>query len=311
LAELAITAVPFFALWGLMWLSLDYSYWLCLLLAVPAAGLLVRLFMIQHDCGHGSFFARRHADDWVGRVIGVLTLTPYGHWRHAHAIHHATSGNLDKRGIGDVDTLTVREFQQLSRWRQRAYRLMRNPFFLLGLGGPYLFVLHHRLPAGPMRSNRAAWRSTMLTNLAIALVVALAVATIGPWEFFLIQMPITWLASSIGVWLFFVQHQFEGSRWTESPDWSFQVAAFHGSSHLHLPAVLRWFTSNIGVHHVHHLSSRIPGYRLPEVLRSHPELSSINRITLKDTFRCFRLALWDEDAGRLVGFGSARTGSAT
>jgi len=306
IAELAITVVPFFALWLLMWISLDYSYWLCLLLAVPAAGFLVRLFMIQHDCGHGSFFRRRRANDWVGRLIGVLTLTPYGHWRHAHAIHHATSGNLDERGIGDVDTLTVREFEQLSTWRQRVYRLLRNPFFLLGIAAPYLFVLHYRVPAKLMWSKKEAWRSTMATNLAIASLIGLAIAAVGVRDFLLIQMPITWLASSIGVWLFFVQHQFEDGHWEKAGEWNVHTAAVHGSSHLHLPAVLRWFTANIGVHHVHHLSSRIPSYRLGEVLRAYAELDGVNRITLKDTIGCFRLALWDEDRNRLVSFQEAK-----
>jgi omega-6 fatty acid desaturase (delta-12 desaturase) len=302
MAELAITAVPFLALWLLMWLSLGYAYWLCLVLSVPAAGFLLRLFTIQHDCGHGSFFHRRRTNDWVGRVIGVFTLTPYGHWRHAHAIHHATSGNLEQRGIGDIDTLTVREFEQLSTWRQRLYRLSRNPLFLLGLGAPYLFVLHYRLPARQMHSNTGAWRSTMSTNLAIAAVVGGAIALIGLRDFLLIQVPITWLASSAGLWLFYVQHQFEGGHWEQGADWNVHSAAIHGSSHLHLPAVLRWFTANIGVHHVHHLSSRIPGYRLGEVLRSHPELDGINRLTFKDTLGCFRLALWDENKEKLVGF---------
>jgi omega-6 fatty acid desaturase (delta-12 desaturase) len=306
MTELAITAVPFFALWLLMWFSLGYSYWLCLLLSIPTAGFLVRLFMIQHDCGHGSFFRRRAANDWVGRVIGVLTLTPYGYWRHAHAIHHATSGNLDERGIGDVDTLTVREFGQLSTWRQLVYRLSRNPVFLLGAGAPYLFVLHYRLPQRAMRSNKDAWRSTLATNLAILAVVGLAIAMVGLRDFLLVQVPVTWLASSIGVWLFFVQHQFEDGHWEQDADWNVHTAAVHGSSHLHLPAVLRWFTANIGVHHVHHLSSRIPSYRLSEVLRAHPELDGVNRLTLKDTISCFRLALWDEDKKKLVSFRDAR-----
>ena len=302
--ELLVTAVPFAGLWLAMWLSLGYSYWLCLLLAVPAAGFLVRLFMIQHDCGHGSFFRRRAANDWLGRVIGVLTLTPYGHWRHAHAVHHATSGNLDRRGIGDIDTLTVREFRQLSPARQALYRLSRNPIFLLGVGAPYLFMLHYRLPGQLLRSSKEAWLSAMATNLAIASVAGLAVALVGLRDFLLVQVPITWLASAIGVWLFYVQHQYEHAYWAEDEAWSVHEGALSGSSHLDLPAVLRWFTANIGVHHVHHLSSRIPSYRLGEVLRDFPELRGVNRLTLKDTFQCFRLGLWDEDRKRMVGFRS-------
>ncbi|WP_414653414.1 fatty acid desaturase [Geminicoccus sp.] len=304
--ELAITAAPFFALWLLMWFSLGYSYWLCLVLAIPAAGFLVRLFVIQHDCGHGSFFRARAANDWVGRVIGVITLTPYGHWRHTHAIHHATSGNLDKRGIGDIDTLTVREFAQLSAGKKLLYRLSRNPFILLGVAAPYLFILHYRLPAKLMWSTTEAWRSTMATNLAIVALAGSTIAVVGLHDFLMIQVPITWLASSIGVWLFFVQHQFEDGHWEKAGAWNVHTAAVHGSSHLYLPLVLRWFTANIGVHHVHHLSSRIPSYRLHEVLRAHPELNDVNRITLKDTIGCFRLALWDEDKNRLVPFFDAR-----
>jgi omega-6 fatty acid desaturase (delta-12 desaturase) len=309
LGELAATALPFAALWALMWLSLGYAYWLCLLLAVPTAGLVVRLFMIQHDCGHGSFFRRRRANDWLGRAIGVLTLTPYGQWRHRHAVHHATSGNLDRRGIGDVDTLTVREFRQLA-WRRRlAYRVSRSPLAVLGVGPLYLFVVKHRLPGRMTRANRAAWRSVMSTNLAIMAAVAGMAALVGGRDFLLVQAPITWLASSIGVWLFYVQHQFEHTYWEQGERWSAQAGALEGSSHLDLPLVLRWFTANIGVHHVHHLSSRIPSYRLAEVLRGHPELREVNRLTLRHSLRCFRLALWDEGSRRLVSFREARLAS--
>lgn len=306
LAELAATALPFAALWALMWLGLGHAYWLCLLLAVPAAGFLVRLFMIQHDCGHGSFFHRRDANDWLGRAIGVLTLTPYGQWRHRHAVHHATSGNLDRRGIGDVDTLTVREFQAMPRWRRLAYRLSRSPLAVLGVGPLYLFVVKQRLPGRLTRANRAAWRSVMGTNLAIAAVMAVMTALVGAEDFLLVQAPITWLASSVGVWLFYVQHQFEHTYWEQDERWSAQAGALAGSSHLDLPPVLRWFTANIGVHHVHHLSSRIPSYRLAEVLRDHPGLRGVNRLTLRDSFWCFRLALWDEESRRLVSFREAR-----
>lgn len=305
LGELAVTALPYLGLWLAMWLSLAHSYWLCLLLAIPAAGFLVRLFMIQHDCGHGSFFRRRRANDWLGRVIGVLTLTPYGHWRHAHAIHHATSGNLGRRGTGDVDTLTVREFRQLSPWGRARYRLSRNPLIVLILAPPYLFVVQYRMPAMTMRRNREAWRSVMVTNLAIAGLVGVMVALVGWRDFLLVQAPITWLASSAGVWLFYLQHQFEHTHWESDEDWNVHAGAMEGSSHLDLPPVLRWFTANIGVHHVHHLASRIPSYRLGEVLRDHPELGGMNRLTLRDSFQCFRFTLWDEDRRQLVGFPDA------
>jgi acyl-lipid omega-6 desaturase (Delta-12 desaturase) len=307
LAELAVTGVPFVALWLAMLLSLRYSYWLCLFLAVPAAGFLVRLFMIQHDCGHGSFFRRRLANDWLGRTLGVLTLTPYGYWRRTHAMHHATSGHLGRRGTGDVDTLTVREYQSMPAWRRGLYRVRRHPIVVLGFGPFYLFVLKHRLPVRLMRAGSAPWLSTMSTNLAIAVVIALLVAVLGVRDFLLVQAPIILLASSAGVWLFYVQHQFEHTYWAWDADWNLHTGALHGSSHYDLPPVLRWFTANIGIHHVHHLNSRIPCYRLGEALREHPELRAVSRLTLKESFRCFRFALWDENQKRLVSFREART----
>jgi len=217
IVEILITVAPFVLLWSLMWASLHVSYWLCLLLAVPAGGFLVRLFMIQHDCGHGSFFRNRLVNDWVGRVIGVFTLTPYDFWRHSHGIHHATSGNLDQRGIGDIDTLTVREYLALSRWRRLRYRLYRHPLVMFGIGPTYLFILRHRLPVGLMRGGWAPWISTMATNGGIALVVGGLMWWIGVGPFLLVHLPITVFGGAIGVWLFYVQHQFEHTVWSEQP----------------------------------------------------------------------------------------------
>lgn len=302
-AELAITALPLAALWAMAWFAFTLGHaWISLLIAVPAAGFLVRLFMIQHDCGHGSFFSHRHANDWVGRAIGVLTLTPYDFWRRTHAIHHATAGNLDRRGIGDVDTLTVREYRALSQWARLKYRLYRHPLIMFGLGPAYLFLLQHRLPVGFMRNGWKPWASTMATNLAIASMVAVLIWFVGIKAFLLVHLPITLLAAAAGVWLFYMQHQFERTIWARDGEWSLHDAALHGSSHYDLPAPLRWFTANIGVHHVHHLCSRIPYYRLPEVLREHPELRAIGRLTLLESLRCVRLALWDEERNRLVSF---------
>lgn len=300
--EIAVTAIPFVLLWILMWLSLGIGYWLCLLLAVPAAGFLVRFFMIQHDCGHGSFFRHRRANDWVGRIIGVLTLTPYDEWRRSHAVHHAGSGNLDRRGVGDVDTLTVREYVALSRWRRFRYRLYRNPIVLFGAGPAYQFVLRHRLPTGMFQGGWKAWVSPMATNLGIAALVVGMIALVGLGPFLLVQAPITILAASIGVWLFYVQHQFEDTFWERDPEWSFHEAAFYGSSHYDLPPVLRWFTANIGVHHVHHLCSRIPYYRLSQVMRDHPQLATVRRLTLLESLRCVPKVLWDEEGRQLVSF---------
>ena len=306
IVELVITAGPLILLWLLMWATLDLGYWLCLLLAVPAAGFLVRLFMIQHDCGHGAFFHRRLVNDWVGRVIGVLTLTPYDFWRRAHAVHHATSGNLERRGIGDVDTLTVHEYLALSRWGRLRYRLYRHPVIMFGLAPAYLFIVQHRLPVGLMRSGWRPWLSTSATNLAIAALVATMIWLVGIGPFLLVHLPIMLLAASAGVWLFYVQHQFENTVWAHDHGWNLQEAALHGSSHYALPSLLCWFTANIGIHHVHHLCSRIPYYRLPLVLRDHPDLDGIGRLTLLQSLRCVRLALWDEGQKRLVSFREVR-----
>jgi acyl-lipid omega-6 desaturase (Delta-12 desaturase) len=306
LLELLLTAGCFAGLWFLVWAAMGFSYWLSLVLAVPAAGFLVRLFMIQHDCGHGAFFRRRATNDWVGRVLGAVTLTPYDVWRRSHAIHHASSGDLEHRGIGDISTLTVREYLALPRWRRLGYRLYRNPIIMFGLGPAYLFLLQHRVPIGFIRGGWVPWISAMATNTAIALAIVVMMWLVGVTPFLLVHLPITLLASSIGVWLFYVQHQFEDTFWAEGSAWTVHEAALHGSSHYDLPHVLRWFTANIGVHHVHHLCSRIPYYRLPGVLRDHPELGEVGRLTLLQSLGCVRLVLWDENSRRLISFGELR-----
>lgn len=303
--ELMITAVPFVVIWALMCIVLVHGYWVGLVGVAPAAGLLVRLFMIQHDCGHGSFFRSRIANDWVGRAIGVMTMTPYDYWRHSHALHHASSGNLDDRGFGDIDLLTVDEFVARSRWHRLLYRLYRHPVVMFGIGPTYLFILRHRLPIGMMRGGWTPWLSTMGTNAAIAVLTVALIWLVGFGPFLLVHVPVIILAASVGVWLFYVQHQFEHTFWCRDEAWSFHEAALRGSSYYHLPAVLRWFTANIGVHHVHHLSSRIPCYRLPEVLRDHPQIANVGRITMLQSLRCVRMALWDETARRLISFSEA------
>jgi acyl-lipid omega-6 desaturase (Delta-12 desaturase) len=307
IVEILITVVPLVLLWLSMWFMLHFGHGLYLLLAVPAAGFLVRLFMIQHDCGHGAFFRHRLANDWVGRVIGVLTLTPYDFWRRTHAAHHATSGNLDRRGLGDVETLTVKEYLALSRWRRFCYRLYRHPLVLFGLGPAYLFFLQQRLPVGLMRGGWQPWLSTMATNLAIVLVAAVVIWAVGIGPFLLVHLPITLIGASLGVWLFYVQHQFEDTFWARDQAWNVHEAALRGSSHYDLPVVLRWFTANIGVHHIHHLCSRIPYYRLPLALRHHPDLANVGRLTLGQSLLCVRLVLWDEAARRLISFRELRT----
>jgi len=304
--ELAVTIIPFAGLWALAYAAVHYGLWVGLLITIPAAGFLLRLFMIQHDCGHGSFFAHRHTDDWTGRALGVLTLTPYDCWRRAHATHHASAGNLDERGVGDITTLTVTEYRAMSRWGRLGYRLYRNPLVMFGIGPIWVFLFKQRLPFGMMRSGVQPWVSAMATNLAIAALAAGLIWLVGLGSFLLVHLPIVIFGGAAGVWLFYVQHQFEETHWSQGPDWQFQQAALHGASHYDLPGVLRWLTGNIGVHHVHHLSSRVPYYRLPEVLRDYPELRGVGRITLMESLRCVKLVLWDERSRRLVSFREAR-----
>ncbi|MGR9170632.1 MULTISPECIES: fatty acid desaturase [Rhizobium] len=303
--ELLVTILPFAAFWAGAYISVIQGFWLGLILVLPAAAFLLRLFMIQHDCGHGSFFGRRRFDNWTGRIIGVLTLTPYDYWRRAHAGHHATAGNLDERGVGDITTLTIAEYYSLSWARRLAYRLYRHPLVMFGIGPAWLFLLKQRLPFGMMGFGAMPWISTMATNLAITILTALMIWTVGLVPFLLIHLPVVLIAGAAGVWLFYVQHQFEGTHWSKTGEWQFPEAALHGASHYDLPPVLRWITGNIGVHHVHHLSSRIPYYRLPEVLRDHPELGDIGRITLWQSLQCVRLVLWDERSNKLVSFRGA------
>ena len=299
-AELAVTILPFIILWGVMSIVSQRSYFACLVVAFPAAGFLVRLFMIQHDCGHGSLFSHRAANDWIGRCLAVLTLTPYDHWRRSHARHHASSGNLDRRGIGDITTLTVKEYLALDRWGRLKYRLYRHPVVMFGIGPTYLFVFRNRFPDGT--ANADDWISAMATNLAIGVLVSLMVGWLGWSHFLAIHGPITLIAASIGVWLFYVQHQFEETLWVGTSDWGQEAAALQGSSHYLLPQPLAWFTANIGIHHVHHLSSRIPFYRLPEVLRKWPDLAQGTILTMRESLRCVNLVLWDEDSRKLVRF---------
>lgn len=305
LLELAVTAVPLALLWGAAWVALAHGYWWGVLLTLPAAAFLLRLFMVQHDCGHGAFFPHKALNDWTGRIIGVFTLTPYGHWKRTHAQHHATSGDLDRRGMGDVEMKTVAEYLALSPLQRLGYRLFRNPLVMFGLGPAYVFLLRHRLPIGEMGDGWRPWLSAMGTNLAIAGTAVVLILAFGARAFFLIQLPTSLIAGGIGVWLFYVQHQYEGVAWVRSSRWSLAEAALQGSSHYHLPGPAGWFTANIGVHHVHHLSSRIPFYRLRQVLREHPELDA-GRLSFAQSLRGVSLALWDEAGQQLISFGELR-----
>ena len=303
--ELAVTLGPFIVLWALAWWSLSISAWLTLALSICNAAFLLRLFAIQHDCGHAAFFKNRAMSDWLGRGIGVLTLTPYDVWRRTHSMHHSSSGNLAQRGMGDVHTLTVAEYQNLTPFKRFGYRLYRHPIVLFGLGPGYLFFLQNRLPLGLMAKARY-WISAMATNAAILAALLLILYFGGLKPILLIFVPSTLLAATAGVWLFYVQHQFETTHWASEEDWDLHDAALHGSSHYVLPSVLQWLSANIGIHHVHHLYSRIPFYRLPEVLRDHAFFADGNRMTVRESFANARLHLWDEKSKKLLSFSQAK-----
>ncbi len=303
LFELILTAGALGTIWTLGWVAYHAGFWwLALLLSLPAAAFLVRLFMIQHDCGHGSFFSAKAANDWVGRTIGLLTLTPYDYWRSTHAQHHATSGNLDRRGLGVIEMLTVEEYLALSPVKRLGYRLYRNPAVMFGLGPTFVFFIQQRLPFGMMKAGWRPWVSTLGNTALIAVGLAVMIWLVGLLPVVIVNFTTMVIAATIGVWLFFVQHQYEGVAWSRNKDWKRDDAALHGSSHYDLPQPLRWLTANIGIHHVHHLSARIPFYRLPQVLKDHPELKGMSRIGLLESFKNARLALWDEAAQRLVSF---------
>lgn len=306
LFELVATLTPFLALWVLAWMALSVSPWLALALAAANGLFLVRIFIIQHDCGHGAFLKNRQAQDWVGRVLGVLTLTPYAVWRRTHSIHHAHHGDLDHRGIGDVLTLTIAEYRARSAFGRFLYRLYRHPFILFVLGPSYLFILQNRLPFGLMKSGWRYWTSAMGTNAMIGIALGLIVWFGGLLPVLLIFLPTSVIAATIGVWLFYVQHQFEETHWSKGEDWQLHNAALEGSSHYVLPQPLRWLSGNIGIHHVHHLYSRIPFYRLTEVIREHRDLAEAQRLTIRESLATVKLNLWDEGQGRLMSFAEAR-----
>ncbi len=300
-AQLFNTGLPFLLLVVALLCGARTHPGLTLPLAVPAALLLVRLFAIQHDCGHGSFFASRRANDLLGRVLGVLTLTPYACWRKSHAIHHANSGNLDRRGIGDVRTLTVREYQSLSLPRRLQYRVYRHPMVLFGLGPIFLFAIHHRIPTVSPFRHRKIWGSILGTNAALAAIILLMLLTVGARALMLGYLPVILLAATTGIWLFYIQHQFEHTCWAPGSDWNFHAAALNGSSFYDLPALLHWLTGYIGFHHIHHVCSKIPNYRLRECFDENPEFRDARRLTLLDSLKCLRLLL--------VGRGAAAFGA--
>jgi acyl-lipid omega-6 desaturase (Delta-12 desaturase) len=309
--QLIVTLPPFLVLLAVIGVMSVEHYWVSLLLAIPAAGLLVRLFIFQHDCGHGSFFKSRAANDWVGRAISVLTLTPYGQWKQGHAIHHASAGNLDRRGRGDVEMMTVAEYQALSPRGKLGYRLYRNPIVQVLIGAPLNFIVLQRIPRGRSFRDRTERTSMLALNAALLVVFGLPMAIFGVGPVLATYLPVMIVAAWIGNWLFFVQHQFDDTYWQRDESWNFHASALQGSSYFRLPSILRWFSGNIGLHHIHHLSSRVPNYHLQACFDQAPELSGIaKRITLRESVGCWRLALWDEQRCRMVAFSELTLGAA-
>ncbi len=310
--QLVNTLLPYAALWYLMFLSLSWSYWITLPLAVVAGMFLVRIFIIFHDCGHGSFFKSHLANDIFGFLTGVLTLTPYYHWRWEHSIHHASAGSLDRRGTGDVWTMTVEEYLQSSRWKRFAYKLARNPVILFGIAPICLFVFRQRFYS-PKANPREKW-SVRWMNLAI-----LGVAALLSWVFsghrgwgygitayLLIQLFVVAVGGGMGIWMFYVQHQFEDVYWERDQNWDFKEAALKGSSFYKLPRILQWFSGNIGFHHIHHLSPRIPNYNLERCHKADPMFQEVKPLTFFESLKSLRYRLWDEKLGKLVGYRRAR-----
>jgi acyl-lipid omega-6 desaturase (Delta-12 desaturase) len=303
--QIVNTFVPYAFLWYLMYLSLAISWWLTVPLALLAGGFLVRIFIIFHDCGHGSYFKSSMANSVLGFIGGMLTFTPYYHWRWEHSVHHATSGDLDRRGTGDVWTMTVQEYLESSRWKRFAYRLARNPVILFAIAPLFLFLIRYRFPVAA--ANKRERYSVYWMNLALLLMALGLSAIFGFKAYVLIQLMVMAVAGSAGVWLFYVQHQFDGVYWERREEWDYTTAALQGSSFYKLPKILQWFSGNIGYHHLHHLSSRIPNYNLQKCHEAHPLFQSVKPLTLLSSFKSFSFRLWDEQQRKLVGFSHLRS----
>jgi len=297
--QAANTLIPYFVLWYLMVLSVEVSYWITLGLSVVAAGFLMRAFIIFHDCGHGSFFKSQKANDTLGIITGLLNFTPYYRWKHDHAIHHATASDLDRRGTGDVYTMTVREYLAAPWWKKAGYRIMRNPFALLGVGPLLVFVVTQRIPL-PSQGRREK-ASVWWTNFALAGIAALMCWLVGWKAYVLVQLPILMISSTIGIWLFYVQHNFDPSYWDHHEGWEFVKAGLQGSSFYKLPLVLQWFSGNIGFHHIHHLSAKIPNYNLPRCYYENP-LFHVKPLTFRASLKSLSLRLYDEEQKMLAGW---------
>lgn len=303
--QLINTLVPLLVVWiAAVYVFYNFSYWLVLPLILLGGGFMVRVFIIFHDCGHGSFFSTKAANDWVGRILGVIVFSPYDFWRHDHAVHHASSGNLDKRGVGDVPTWTIEEYNSKPWYAKLGYRLMRHPLILLTFVAFYIFVISHRfwMPGAGQREKL----SIIYTNLALVVIGGLLSWAIGWQAYLAIQFPMLMVASAGGIWLFYVQHNFEGTYWERQEEWDFYKAGLLGSSYYKLPAILNWFTGNIGFHHIHHLSPKIPNYYLPKVHFEHPIFQQVRPLTLWRSFKSLGYRLWDEQRKQMVGFNVLR-----
>ncbi|MBC8479065.1 MAG: fatty acid desaturase [FCB group bacterium] len=301
--QITNTILPYIILFYLMLISFSISIWFTLILSIPTAGFMVRTFILFHDCGHGSFFKSRKANMILGNVTGILTFTPYQAWKHDHAIHHATAGDLDRRGTGDVATWTMEEYLEAPWWKKAGYRIMRSPLILFTVGSALLFVVFQRIPR-PSQKKRER-NSIFLTNLYLAFFIT-ALITIFGWKAYLLaQLPVMLLGSSAGVWLFYVQHNFEGTYWERNDKWDYFKASMKGSSYYKLPAILQWFSGNIGSHHIHHLSANIPNYYLRKCYKEN-SIFHVKPITLISSLKSLRLRLWDEKNRRLIGWRELR-----
>lgn len=303
--QIVNTVVPYIGIWALMYVTVQISWWLTIPLAILAGGFMVRMFIIFHDCGHSAYFKSQKANHFVGAITGVLTFTPYYHWRWEHAIHHASSGDLDRRGTGDVWTMTVQEYLESSRWKKFSYRLARNPFILFVLAPLALFLVLQRVPK--LRAPARERYSVYWTNLALGAMAAGLIWVFGLKAYLIIQITVLMAAGSAGVWLFYVQHQFEGVYWERANDWDYAQAALQGSSFYKLPKILQWFSGNIGFHHIHHLSPRIPNYHLEKCHKAEPLFQTVKPVTLFGSLKSFTFRLWDEQQRKLVGYRHLRT----
>lgn len=298
--QIVNTFVPYLIIWGLIIYSLSVSYWLTAVLIIPAAGFLVRLFIIFHDCGHGSFFKSKKANTTVGMIFGILAFTPYYKWHKLHMNHHATVGNLDKRGAGDVWTMTKEEYLAGSKWKKLKYRLYRHPVTMFGIGSLLVFLVMNRLPKSEMTKKENL--NVHFTNLALVVIFVLMSWAIGFWAFLIIQLSIMYIAAIAGLWLFYLQHQYEDVSWVRSENWNYREIALEGSSFVKFPKLLQWFSGNIGFHHIHHINARIPNYKLEKCYRENPIFNQVKPVTFWESMKTLRLRLWDEELQKLVGF---------